>query len=262
MAKKAVALLARIAELLVGIIAYVTVILGITGVLAMIVGIAKLSSDKDASTGAFKAGGVALGVAVLGLVLIVSISSRLPERPPKPAPAPSRKPQAPGFLVGVPMHSTVELALRAAAAQTIPEPLNTQRLLVTLMRADSSGQWYRLWLHAGGIKAITGKFVLDPTNYTAATWDGVPLTFACARALDISARLSHRYDIWPLTVGMVTIGLIADQSSGAAQALTDNLDRETLLEILQTDVLGVRLTNLDDTLTTILSEMSGPAWNQ
>ncbi|MFC9994095.1 hypothetical protein [Nocardia sp. NPDC127526] len=170
---------------------------------------------------------------------------------PEPVPNPVA---GTGFLVGVPLHSTVELALRAAGAQTAPRPVDTQHLLVTLMRADSSGQWYRLWLHAGGIKTITGKIVLDPSNYTAATWEGVPLTYACARALDIGARLSRRYDIWPLTVGVLTIALVADQSSGAAQALADGIDRDTLLDILQTDVLGVGLGSLADTLNAVLSE--------
>ncbi|WP_040815646.1 hypothetical protein [Nocardia concava] len=206
------------------------------------------------------AGGVTVAVAVSGLVLILAARASLrgaAARPPKTAvTAQKSATEATALrriLVGVPVQGTVDLALRATGAAVAPRALDTQALLITLMRADSAGQWYRLWLRAGGLETITGRVVLDPVDYAAATWEGIPLTYACARALDIAARLSQRYDIWPLTVGMVSIGLVADPSAGAAQAL-GTADRDEVLEILQADVLGVRLTGIEHILRQVLAE--------
>ncbi|GAB0103964.1 hypothetical protein JMUB6875_29380 [Nocardia sp. JMUB6875] len=213
-------------------------------------------------------GGVTLAVAVAGLAVVLMARAVLrgsggsgSEAVPTPKTAVTSSKSLVGrestalrpILPGVPVHGTVDLALRATGAALAPRPLDTQALLITLMQADSAGQWYRLWLRTGGLETITGRVVLDPANYAAATWEGVPLTYACARALDIAGRLSQRYDIWPLTVGMLSIGLVADPSAGAAQALGP-ADRDEVLEILQADVLGVRLTGLEHILRQVLAE--------
>ncbi|MFB8004068.1 hypothetical protein [Nocardia sp. NPDC056000] len=235
------------------------------GLFAIGIGVANLSSDPDGAATALQVAGAILFSAVAIIIAIWNFDAWQVRRERAMAaetsesePAGSSAVAVPAMLGDVRLHSTVELALRSAAAQTAPRPLDTQVLFLTLMRADSSGQWYRLWLHTGGARRITARPAQDPTNYTAATWQGYPLTFATARSLDIAARLSRRYDIWPLTVGMLAIALIADPASGAVRALGPNADRRAILDVLQTDVLGVELTDLTLVLAAVLHETPAP----
>lgn len=242
MAKKTLSV-TEIAVLVLMSVAILAAMLGLFGLLDGLRGLAAI-------------GGLTLAAAAAGLALVLMVRAALQSKTAVPAAKPVARPEPIALrpmLVGVPVHGTVDLSLRATGAALAPRALDTQALLITLMRADSAGQWYRLWLRTGGLETITGRVVLDPANYAAATWEGVPLTYACARALDIAGRLSQRYDIWPLTVGMVSIGLVADPSAGAAQALGP-ADRDEVLEILQSDVLGVRLTGFEHILRQILAE--------
>lgn len=163
-----------------------------------------------------------------------------------------------GVLAGVPLHSTVVAALRGAAATRVPDPVDTHTLLVEIMRADMTGDWSRICLHAGDIEAIADKLVIDPVTVGVWHWENIQLTDRCAMALDIAWRLAHRYGLWPVPAGLVVLGLVADDSAAAARALRDGMSRPQLLELVQSDVLGTTLSGIDHTLATVLGE-SGTA---
>ncbi|MGW2666304.1 hypothetical protein ACWCW7_35575 [Nocardia tengchongensis] len=157
-------------------------------------------------------------------------------------------------LVGVSLHSTVVAALRSAAAHATG-PVDTRALLVELMRADSSGRWDRIQLHAGSPDAIARKAVSDPFGGASSNWNGVLLTGSCGAALDAAGRLAHRYQLWPLPAGVLALALVGDESSAAARALSGgDLDHAGLLDAVQSDVLGMRLSGIDSTLPIVLAE--------
>ncbi|MGW2661867.1 hypothetical protein ACWCW7_12960 [Nocardia tengchongensis] len=157
-----------------------------------------------------------------------------------------------GVLAGVPIHSTVVVALRLAAVGRAPDPVDTRALLAALMRADGSGDWSRICLNAGDVDAIERKRVTDGPSRGAGRWENAWLTDRCAIALDVSGRLATQYRLFPIPVGLVVIGLIADPSSAASQALRDGMHRGELLALVQSDVLGVTLSGLDSALPTVL----------
>lgn len=155
----------------------------------------------------------------------------------------------------VPLHPTVVTALRAAGARGGIVPVDTRDLLVALMRADSSGSWHRVWLHCGDSDAVAGQLAIDPVAASTREWENIQLTGTCAVALEVAWRLAYRYNLGPLSAGIVAISLVADDSSAAAQALrAGGLTRDELLETLQSDILGVPLRGLDTVLPTVLAE--------
>ncbi|MEU0545940.1 hypothetical protein ABZ319_39325 [Nocardia sp. NPDC005978] len=157
-------------------------------------------------------------------------------------------------LSGIPLHSAVEAALRSASVKRMREPVDTFTLLTELMRADNSGEWSRIWLHTGGIDTIEKKLIADPVTSGGWYWENIALTDRCALALDISWRLAHRYDMLPIPLAMVVLGLVADSSTAAARALHAGLTRTELLSLVQSDVLGTTLSYLERTLGEVLRE--------
>ncbi|WP_316777339.1 hypothetical protein [Streptomyces sasae] len=157
-------------------------------------------------------------------------------------------------LDGVPPHGTVAAALQWAARQAGGRPVSTLDLLVALMRADSTGEWHRLWLHCGDADAIAAKPVQDPASEARGPWKGTPLTHTCAEALDVSRRLAERYGFSPLPAGILALGLVADDTSAASRALGQGLGRQDLLQLLQDAILGTTLSSLRTTLPKALAE--------
>ncbi|MEV6072515.1 hypothetical protein AB0L82_38740 [Nocardia sp. NPDC052001] len=124
-----------------------------------------------------------------------------------------------------------------------------------LMRADSVGRWGRIQLYSGDPDAVGRKPVSEPVGSGSFSWNGVPLTDACAAGMEVAGRLAYRYELWPLPVGMLVLGLVADERSAAARALReDGLDRIGLLDAIQSDVLGTRLDGIDSVLPMVLGE--------
>ncbi|WP_433597601.1 tetratricopeptide repeat protein [Nocardia sp. CA-135953] len=95
---------------------------------------------------------------------------------------------------------------------------------------------------------------MDPADGASVTWENVPLTDTCAMGLDVGWRIASRYGMRHLSVGLVAIGLVADPASGAAQALGDGLERDALLEKLQSDILGSPLSQLETVLPRLVAE--------
>ncbi|MFE3188561.1 hypothetical protein ACFXHA_06095 [Nocardia sp. NPDC059240] len=157
-----------------------------------------------------------------------------------------------GVLTGAPLHSTVVAALREAGERVSPHPVDTRDLLVALIRADEPSRWSRILLHTGDADALAVEPVLDPASGTSSDWSGIPVTDSCAVALDIAGRLAQRYSKWPMPVGILVLGLIADESTAAAQVLAAGLDRAQLLRHIQDEVLGSSLDGLDTMLRSLV----------
>ena len=116
-------------------------------------------------------------------------------------------------LAEVPLTETVESALVAAAAEAgrHGQPIDTKTLLVALMDADPAGRWDRIWLHSRSREAIEQAGYEDPP-VAGRQWDNMALTGACARAFETAWRVSQEYRRTPLQLGVLVLGLIADES--------------------------------------------------
>ena len=150
-------------------------------------------------------------------------------------------------LAGIPLTETVESALRTAAAEAgrRGQPIDSLAVLVALMDADSAGDWHRIWLYSRSREAI------EQTGYEdqplpGGWWNNVALTQACSAAFDTAWRVSQQYQLTPLQVGVLILGLIADETSAAARALNiDNQDRKNFMaELVQEDLIGISLIGL------------------
>ncbi|GAB2719246.1 hypothetical protein [Nocardia thraciensis] len=166
-----------------------------------------------------------------------------------------------GITVDLPLHPDVVNALWQARSDAGPEPVDTQDLLVALMRMDSSGRWNRIELHCGDSEILAGKVALDPAADSSTHWEGIRLTDTCATALRTAVDLAHRYAMPGVPAGIVALALVADGSTAAAQVLNDGLGRQDLLDLVQADVLGTTLTGLESVLSSAPPppEISAPA---
>ncbi|MEV5649751.1 hypothetical protein AB0L57_16020 [Nocardia sp. NPDC052254] len=156
-------------------------------------------------------------------------------------------------LAGVPLHPAVSAALRHAANRVAPGPVDTRALLVALIQADVAGDWSRIRLQAGDFDALAAADVADPDPGVSGGWENVPVTDSCAIALDIAGRVAGRFTLWPLPVGAVVLGLLADDSCAAARA-SAAMERGELLDAVQADVLGTTLDGIGTLLPALVDE--------
>ena len=150
-------------------------------------------------------------------------------------------------LSGRPLTETVESALHAAAAQAgrHGRPVDTKALLVALMDADPNGGWSRIWLNSRSREAIEQADYQDPPR-PGGQWNNVPVTGACVSALDTAWRVSQQYQLIPLQLGVLVLGLIDDKSSAAARVLNiTNQDQQMrMAELVQNHLIHTTLTGL------------------
>lgn len=122
-----------------------------------------------------------------------------------------------GSFAGVRYGEAATAALRLAAADRSPgEPLGTGAVLAALARVDNSGEWGRLWLHAGGVilSEVRAAADVEPTSAVpAGQWEGVPLTYALTRSLELAEELAGRYRLSPLPPGALALALLADATA-------------------------------------------------
>ncbi|MGW5753714.1 hypothetical protein, partial [Nocardia rhamnosiphila] len=159
-------------------------------------------------------------------------------------------------LVGAVLHSTVQAALRSTAERQKPRPVDTHALLVELIRIDFSGDWTRIVLHAPALGAFSVPS--DPGGGRVRWWEDVALTPTCAIALDAAGHLAHRYNLWPIPVGLVALALIADPTTAAAKASRGESSRGELLMMIQAEVLGMTLTGFDSAAAAALTAARNP----
>lgn len=155
---------------------------------------------------------------------------------------------------GVPPHSTIITALRLAGRRGEGRPVGTMDLLIAVMNSDMSGQWQRIWLESGSVEAIAARSTHDPDPWPDDIWHGVTLTHTCMVAVEASSLLAARYRLVPMPVGVLVLGLLADPDCAAAGALGEPVDRQTLLDLVQDAILGVRLRYLETVLPETLAE--------
>lgn len=147
------------------------------------------------------------------------------------------------------MRSALDLAVTEAA---LGRPVGTARVFLALTQVDSHGDWSRLWLRTGYPASGMWAQARDPAQGdSGATWSGVALSDQLDTCLSLVAELSLGYRLAPVPVGALALALVADGTSGATQILLDNaeISHEALLDLIQDELLGVRLDGLTDFLT-------------
>jgi hypothetical protein len=162
------------------------------------------------------------------------------------------------ILDGTVLTEAVAAGLRLAASERPPHaPLDTRAALHGLMRADTAGEWERIWLHTGGLDGVAGSKATDPDAEPGGLWENVPVTGSLAEALDCAERIAGQYRLRPLSPGVVALGLIADPRAAASCALLEGtrLSRRELVDLVQDTLLGGALEGIE----ALLGADPGPA---
>ncbi|WP_051466237.1 CHAT domain-containing protein [Pseudofrankia saprophytica] len=148
---------------------------------------------------------------------------------------PSGAPAEIDVLDDVPLTPTVEDALALAAAERLSnQPIDTAMLLAALSRMDVVGEWDRLRLHTRAPVDLPGLGLSDQDADPGGRWKGVPLSGTLVAAIRTAERQAGEAGLLPVPVGLLAVGLVADDRSAAARGLLaeGDLDHPALIALL------------------------------
>jgi hypothetical protein len=144
--------------------------------------------------------------------------------------------------------------------------LETGRVLLALARVDVRGDWGRFWMHVG--YAPMRPLASAPDSGMAAPearWAGVPMSTELESCLSLVAAMSLGAGMVPTPPGALALGLLADPDAGAARTILglSEVDHESLIEFVETELLGARLVERPPEATGSagdLGQPSAPDW--
>jgi len=145
----------------------------------------------------------------------------------------------------VQLDESVDRALRLATSQAAGRPADTRLVLASVMRTHIQADWSRVWLEGGSLDVVESAEVVDPEG-APCQWRGYVVTGSCWTALDVATHIADDYDLGSVSPGLLTLGLVADPSFGAARALGvgDRISHHSLVTLVQDDVLDLSLEDL------------------
>ncbi|MDX8141568.1 hypothetical protein SK854_05550 [Lentzea sp. BCCO 10_0061] len=143
-----------------------------------------------------------------------------------------------------------EAMTRAARGTPQGQVLQTGRVLLELARADIHGNWSQFWLHTGFPKPYKLLDAADGARPSDSTWNGVPMSSDLHASLALAQTFTRVYEMSPVVPGGLVLALVSKQDSGATRALLTNgeISHPELLEVVQRELLGVALENLDQVI--------------
>ena len=153
-----------------------------------------------------------------------------------------------------PLTATVDEALRRAAEDHgLRGSVSTGAVLVALSEADRSGDWERFWMVCGYPSPDRLRAAADPVTTSVVDLrrlTSIDLTQAAHSAVMLADDLCRNYGLQELSAGLLAIGLLADPASGAMTTLLDTsgLTSAQMRDAAQSDLLGVELIGLEDTV--------------
>ena len=156
-----------------------------------------------------------------------------------------------GQLDRRPFNEAVIRALdRAVERSGSRHPVDTRDVLLALMEGDPYSEWERVWLRFAGPESVASAVVGDPVGEPGAGWGSASLSVTCCAGLALAVRLAEAYGPGPVSIGVATLGLVANPATAAARALTRGDDRRhpALLESVQESIVGGSLNDLDEVL--------------
>lgn len=129
-------------------------------------------------------------------------------------------------------------ALHLAATRRGEGPLNTFQMLCALLDADVAGPWRKALMAVTDVATDDYRLLRDSPADVAGDWAGVPLTAHAAAALRIAAKITRRYDLGLVPPEALALGLVADASSAASQALVQKsrLSHAELAKLLRNEL--------------------------
>ena len=150
-----------------------------------------------------------------------------------------------------PIGDVVRTAIRTAR-WTLGQT-HTASLFAALAEADVYRDWERFWLVCGCptlVKVRTVRDPADPADNEFVRWQGLLLTPAAARAVDLADLLCAAYNRDVVDPGLVALALLGDRRSGAAMVLMEGsgLTHEDLVDVAQSELVGTQLVDLDTVL--------------
>ncbi|MGH3693056.1 MAG: CHAT domain-containing protein [Pseudonocardiaceae bacterium] len=153
------------------------------------------------------------------------------------------------------LSDTVRTALATAVAACGNEKiLHTAAILCALAGIDVRGDWEHVWLQTGAHDVLNRpRAYLDPLpapGHPACTYHGTLLSPATELAFRRLEMITAAYKMVPVPPGALALVLVADPGAGATLGLLaqGELSHEELLDLVESDILGVGLPELEDLL--------------
>jgi tRNA A-37 threonylcarbamoyl transferase component Bud32 len=139
-------------------------------------------------------------------------------------------------------------AMEVAAARRGNRPLGTCDILAAIVAMDAAGSWQTVLLRTMFVTFDDALAFPDADAQPAGSWHNVPLTGDAAAALRVAARIATDFDLRPMPPGVLALGLVWSPRAGATRALLGGaeVDHRGLIDLLQTELLDVRLEGLAD----------------
>lgn len=148
---------------------------------------------------------------------------------------------APGRMDEIPLSEVAEDALRDAVSHwQLGDLIDTRDILLSLRRADNSGDWRRITLHFRDAEGAAAGFAADPEHRPGGHWRGALLTATCARAIETAHEYATAGGFGSVPPGALALALVADPRSAAAQCMgvTCEKDHHRLVALIHEDLLG------------------------
>lgn len=120
----------------------------------------------------------------------------------------------------------------------------TAELFAALTAADTSGDWLRIQLRTGSAEQLRAAS-MTATRPVETIEAGGRLSATAARCLRVAETIAEDYGLQPMPPGVLALGLLAAPISALTAHLADTADRVAVVDLIQADVMGVELENLD-----------------
>jgi hypothetical protein len=134
--------------------------------------------------------------------------------------------------------------------------LSTFDILTGLLSIDDRGDWSWIQVHTQPIVVEDAARFSDSGVLSMQHWDNTPLTREAAAALATAAKIARSYQLVPIPLGVLALGILSRTDFGAAQAFLGNdaASHQSLLDLVQDTLLGTRLMGLERLLDGTASE--------
>jgi hypothetical protein len=121
-------------------------------------------------------------------------------------------------------------------------------VLIALIGEDSSGSWERVQLHSTWLDPRERDRFPDLGFGPGGEWGNTALTHDAAEGIRCACELAEAYDLLPAPASALALGMVWEADSGAGRALLEDseLTHAELLDLMQDELLGMRLEGLKE----------------
>jgi hypothetical protein len=142
--------------------------------------------------------------------------------------------------------STIATEALEVAVENTTGAIGTVDILAALISIDANSGWESIQLQTTFIATDELTRFPDPTATPGGSWRSKPLTQSALEALETAADIGRSYDLLPVPIGVLALGVVWRPDSGASRALLEEseIDHAKLVALLQSELLNTNLEGL------------------